>query len=73
LFCSLLDDRSGDVDSDAGDSDGLWPRAKAAILSWNRVRNFAAKLLVKLHEVADMRHELEQLLHVLKAAENQCS
>lgn len=57
-------------DSDSGaEVDGLWIRAKAAILSWNRVRNFAGKLQEKLHEVADLRHELEQLLLALKAAE----
>lgn len=65
--------RSQDVDRVAGDEDGLWPRAKAAILSWNRVRNFAGKLQVKLREVTDLRHELEQLLHILRAAETPCS
>lgn len=57
------------LDEEARGEDGLWDRAKAALLSWNRVRSFAAKLQVKLREVTDLRHELEQLLHALKAAD----
>lgn len=61
------------MDYVSGVEDGLWPRAKAALLSWNRVRNFAETLETRVAEVADLRQEIEQLLQVLKAADTPCS
>lgn len=65
--------RSESVDHMSMVEEGLWPRAKAALLSWNRVRNFAGKLETRIAEVADLRQEIEQLLQVLKAADTPCS
>lgn len=69
-FCLLAGmKRSGDMGKISDGEDGLWPRAKAALLSWNRVRTFAGKLESRISEVADLRQEIEQLLHVLKSAD----
>ena len=67
--CLWLECRS----KDEGREDGLWHRAKATLLSWNRVRSFAGRLQVKMREVMDLRLELEQLLQALRVADASCS